>query len=186
MKTFTDLILELSLGKAGAFANKAHSGQYRKSSGAPYIIHPTAVMKILKSHGVKDKNILVAAMLHDTIEDSPTTYNNLKSQFNKEVADFTKEVTSIKKDLKAIGKPEYLARKMIGMSNGALLIKLADRLHNSTDLAAMPEKSAKRQAEQTNYILIGLRSKRKNLQGTAKKLIKKIEKLISPFLESGE
>ncbi len=181
MKTYTQLISELSLGQAGSFAASAHTGQHRKMSGAPYIVHPTAVMRILQSVGVKDKNVLVAAFVHDTIEDTPVTYNDLKREFNKEVADFAKEVTSNKRGIEMLGKPQYLAKKMVGMSDGALAIKLADRLHNTTDLNQMPHKKAVSYAEQTKFIFDTLRANRR-LCKPCKKLMKQIEMQIERFL----
>jgi len=174
-KTYSEFLIELSLGAAGAFAAKAHDGQHRKSSGAPYIVHPMGVVRILQKVGVKDKNVLVAAWLHDSIEDSNTTYNDLKKEFNKEIADLVKEVTSIKKDLDKVGKPLYLAKKMVGMSNGALAIKLSDMVQNTSDLSQMPAKKALQQATLRQFILDHL-IKHRNLNKIHKKLIKMVRK----------
>ncbi len=181
MKSFNTLLIELSLGKAGVFAAGIHSGQHRKTSGAPYIVHPTAVVRILQAVGVKDKNILVAAFLHDTIEDGPATYNKIKREFNKEVADMALAVTSSSSDIARMGKPVYLAKKMIGLSSGALMIKLADRLHNTEDLGSMPPEKAKAYAQQTDYIFQELKSARR-MSSPAKKLMKKTQRQISKFL----
>ncbi len=177
MKSFKEFLIELSLGKAGVFAAVAHTGQHRKQSGAPYIIHPTAVVRILQRLGVKDKNILVAAFLHDTLEDSPTTYNDLKSEFNQEVADLVKEVTSVKKKLELVGKPAYLAFKMIKSSDAGLMIKLADRVSNMSDIDIMPIKTSEKLINQTDYIIQELVEKRK-LNKYHKKLIKIINRII--------
>lgn len=167
----------MSIGKAAALAAKSHAGQYRKGSGASYIVHPTAVYRILRAIGVKDRVVLVAAFLHDTIEDTPISYNAIKKEFNKEVADLVKEVTSIKKDLEKLGKEDYLIAKMVKMSNSALIIKLADRLHNLRDITSMPQMSIKKLRSNTKYIISQLTEKRK-LNNTHKKIIRDIKKEI--------
>ena len=178
MINFDQYLIEMSIGKAAALAAKSHAGQYRKGSGASYIVHPTAVYRILRSIGVKDRVVLVATFLHDTIEDTPISYNAIKKEFNKEVAELVKEVTSIKKELNKIGKEDYLIAKMVKMSNPALIIKLADRLHNLRDITSMPQMSVDKLRKNTKYIIDQLSEKR-NLNSTHRKLIREIRKEIS-------
>jgi len=180
MKTYEDFLTELSINQANIFGAEAHSGQVRKSSGEPYFTHPTAVYNLLKKIGVNDRNILVAALLHDTIEDSDHTQNTLKRRFNKDVSKIVKGLSSSKKGIEKHGKPKYLAHKMIKMDNGVLDIKLADRWHNLQDMGDMPPKKAKAYLLQTKYIIEELRSKRK-LTSTQKKLIRHIEKTMRKF-----
>jgi len=174
----TFIIIEKAIGKAAVFADVAHSGQHRKSSGEPYIKHPIGAYKILRKVGVKDTDVLTAAILHDTLEDTDATYNTIKKEFNKNVADLVKEVTSDKLQAKALGKPNYLLNKMLKMSDNALLIKLADRLHNLQDIATVSPEFAKKMREQTRFIIIGIKEKR-NLNSTQKKLIRMISKIIN-------
>ena len=176
------LLLELSIGKAAVFADKHHFGQHRKSSGEPYIKHPIGTYKILKEIGVKDIEVFIAAILHDTIEDTDVSYNIIKKEFNKSVADLVQAVTSNKKEIKVIGKPEYLLKKMINISDNELLIKLADRLHNLEDINSVSSDFATKMIQQTTFILQGLRDKR-SLTNQHKKLIRKINKQIQSYIK---
>jgi (p)ppGpp synthase/HD superfamily hydrolase len=180
MKLFKQFIYELSISKANDFAANAHLGQIRKSSGEPYFTHPTAVYKLLKSIGVKDRNILIAALLHDTIEDSSTSMNDITRNFNKDVAKIVKGLSSSEKGINKYGKPKYLAHKMIKMDNNVLIIKLADRWHNLQDMNDMPKLKAKSYLLQTKYIIEELRDN-KNLNSIQKKLVRKIEKTLRQF-----
>lgn len=180
MKKYSEFITELAIERAYAFAKDAHSGQVRKSSGKPYVVHPTAVFKLLKKVGVKDRNVLVSALLHDTIEDSPATYNIIVKKFNKDVGRIVKELSSSMSGISKLGKPKYLASKMTKMNSDALLIKLADRWHNIQDMGDMPSKKAKQYISQTMYIVGELRLNR-NLSTMQKKIIRSIEKTIDKF-----
>jgi len=176
-------LIELYIGKAATFANDKHVGQFRKSSGAPYITHPMKTYRILKDIGIKDREVLTAAWLHDTLEDTDVNYNTIKREFNKAVADLVKEVTSDKKKIDKMGKPEYLLDKMIKMSNNALLIKLADRLQNLSDISTVSKSFAEKMNNQTRFIIDGLREKR-NLTNAHKKLIRKIDKQLREYNET--
>jgi len=166
------LLTELSMDQAIEFAQDMHQGQFRRDE-KPYSVHPQAVYSILKSFNVKDKVLLVAAWLHDTIEDTKATYNIIKKKFNKQVADIVKQVSSDPKEIEHIGKPEYLLRKMIKMDNNSLTLKLADRLHNVSDLTSASEKIH----SQTMYILAELKDGRV-LNKLHKKIIRAIERIL--------
>ena len=172
------LLIEMSLDAAIDFAEQMHSGQFRKGDGQPYVVHPKAVYNILKSFRVKDKVLLVAAWLHDTIEDTTATYNIIKKKFNKTIADIVKAVSSNKREIDQVGKEVYLLKKMLQMDNNALTLKLADRLHNVADIMSNPK--ADNVFKQTTYIIDGLRSQR-NLNKTQKKIIKAIEKYLNQY-----
>jgi guanosine-3',5'-bis(diphosphate) 3'-pyrophosphohydrolase len=115
----------------------AHAGQTRKS-GEPYITHPVAVAVVLAELGL-DAETLVAAILHDTIEDTPLTREQLAAQFGETVAELVDGVTKLDK-LKFRDRQEAAAesfRKMLlAMSRDlrVIMIKLADRLHNMRTL----------------------------------------------------
>jgi (p)ppGpp synthase/HD superfamily hydrolase len=173
-------LLEITIAHAASFAAELHQGQHRKGSGAPYITHPRGVYIILKKLGVKSKELLAAAYLHDTVEDTPTTYNKIKKEFGKGVADLVKEVSSNKKLIDIIGKDEYLTNKMIKMSNSGLILKLADRLHNLSDIMTSSKGFAEKIWNQTRYIISALRTDR-NLNGIQKKLIRKIIKQLQNY-----
>jgi (p)ppGpp synthase/HD superfamily hydrolase len=174
------LLIEMSLEDAIEFATQMHQGQIRKGDKKPYVVHPQAVYSILKSFNVKDRVILVAAWLHDTIEDTKATYNIIKRKFNKEVANLVKALSSDPKEIAKIGKEEYLLKKMLQMSNNELTVKLADRLHNVTDIMSNPK--AENLYNQTVYIINGLRENR-TLTKIHKKLIKAIERYLNKYKE---
>ena len=173
-------LLELAMDAAVAFAQDMHKGQIRKGDKKPYAVHPQAVYSILKSFRVKDRELLVSAWLHDTIEDTKATYNDIKKKFNKRVADLVAGVSSSKKEIEMVGKEVYLLNKMLDMVNDELTLKLADRLHNVTDIMTMPAKTSEKTYNQTVFILNGLKEKR-NLKKIHKKIIRVIEKYLNKY-----
>lgn len=128
------LILE-----AVAFAAEKHQYQKRKSSGQiPYIIHPIGVSLALITVGkVYDTHLLIAALLHDTVEDTQTTFQEVNARFGAIVEGYIREVT----DDKSLPKEE---RKRLQIENahhkssGATLITLSDKLYNLSDLSCNP------------------------------------------------
>ena len=173
------LLLEMSLAHAATFSAKKHEKQFRKSSGSPYITHPRGVYKLLKDLRIKDVEILVSAYLHDTLEDTNTSYNEIKKEFSKNVADTVKDLTSDTRKIEIIGKPQYLLKKMLSMPDNSLTIKLADRLQNLDDILTANKKFAEKMWHQTWYIIDGLR--KRNLNKTHKKLLRKIEKQLDIY-----
>jgi (p)ppGpp synthase/HD superfamily hydrolase len=167
-----------------AFATKAHSGQTR-SDNTPYVEHPQRVAKTILDFK-KSKNLdqlISAAYLHDTIEDTDTTFEDLKKMFGGLVAEIVMELTSDKEKIKELGKTEYLAQKMTGMSSYSLAIKLADRLDNVSDLktAKTPE-FRERYRKETETILDRI-EKSRVLSGTHKKIIGLIRNKLSELDE---
>jgi len=130
----------------------AHAGQTRKS-GEPYITHPVAVAGVLAELGL-DVETLIAAILHDTIEDTPLTREELAAQFGEDVAELVDGVTKLDK-LKFRDRQEAAAesfRKMLlAMSRDlrVIMIKLADRLHNMRTLGAQSAEARTRIARET-------------------------------------
>jgi (p)ppGpp synthase/HD superfamily hydrolase len=121
--------------KAIKFATEKHEGQIRKGSGEPYIVHPIMVSYILAQYK-QSKNIeelVCAALLHDTLEDTDTTFDEIVNEFTPLVASLVMELTSDENLIKQIGKNEYLKIKLCGISNYGLILKLADRLGNISD-----------------------------------------------------
>lgn len=118
------------------FATAKHSGQFRKVSNEPYITHPLRVSYLLASFKGSSKHmdeLLAAALLHDTLEDTDTSFEELASKFGELVATMVFELTSDETEIAVIGKKEYLKKKMVGMSSYSLTIKLVDRLANIMD-----------------------------------------------------
>lgn len=171
MKTFKTLIAESA--EAADFARGKHAGQTR-SDGSPYITHPVRVAHIVRTHK-RSKNIdhlVNAALLHDTVEDTETTLEELEALFGQLAASLVSELTSDPVKIKEIGKTAYLQQKMAAMSSYGLVIKLADRLDNVSDLATA--KNAKWRAKykaETIDILDHIEHNRTVLSGTHKKLI---------------
>lgn len=129
-----DLILE-----AAAFAADKHRMQRRKDAEAsPYINHPLALAHILSREGkISDPVVLCAALLHDTVEDTETTLEELEARFGAEVAATVAEVTNDDSLPKAEQKRLQVA-KAASRSRAAKLVKLADKISNLRDLAATP------------------------------------------------
>ena len=140
------------LRRAWAVGAAAHAGQTRKS-GEPYITHPVAVAQVLAEQGL-DMETLVAAILHDTIEDTPLSRQDLATQFGETVAELVDGVTKLDK-LRFADRQEAAAesfRKMLlAMSRDlrVILIKLADRLHNMRTLGAQSAEARRRIAVET-------------------------------------
>ena len=177
MKYFKELLTEDLVDRAMDVARSKHSHQNRKFGNVAYIRHPMHVAEILKTYSA-DQYIIAAALLHDTIEDTDTSYTELEATFGKKVANLVKELTSEKN---ITNKVDYLTKKMIHMSSDALLIKLADRLSNVSDLQN-DKKFAVRYSAQTRDILDAVRSKRK-IDRPAMRIINQIRKKIEPFIE---
>lgn len=141
--------------RADQFADKAHAGQFRKTKpGAPkipYIEHPRAVAKILRDEaGVDDQITLVAALLHDTMEDCGVIYESLVAEFGHDVADLVVELTNDPMVPKE-GKTAAQIAKARKMSARAAAVKVADKTANLRDiLSAPPDWSADRKRQYFN------------------------------------
>ena len=131
---------------------RAHEGQSRVS-GEPYISHPVAVARILSEMHM-DANSIIAAILHDVIEDTPTLKQNLVDEFGEEVADLVdgvSKLTQIDFRSRAEAQAENFRKMMLAMAKDirVIIIKLADRLHNMRTLDAMPPDKRRRIARET-------------------------------------
>jgi GTP diphosphokinase / guanosine-3',5'-bis(diphosphate) 3'-diphosphatase len=138
------------LERAYTTAETMHGSQMRKS-GDPYITHPLAVTTILAGIGMTEPT-LVAALLHDTVEDTPYTLEQCRKDFGDEVAQMVDGVTKLDKVQYGDSAQAETIRKMIvAMSRDirVLVIKLADRLHNMRTLRYVPQKSQERTARET-------------------------------------
>ncbi len=138
--------------KAYNFARDAHAGQ-KRSSGEDYIIHPCAVVEILADFGF-DSSTVIAAFLHDVLEDTPTTYDELKELFGAEIVDLVEGVTKLDKLQfvnHEVAQAENFRKIFISMAKDlrVIIIKLADRLHNMRSLQFLSEDRQKRIARET-------------------------------------
>ncbi|WP_411084129.1 RelA/SpoT family protein [Streptomyces sp. cmx-18-6] len=145
------------LHRAYVLAESSHRGQMRKS-GEPYITHPLAVTLILAELGA-ETTTLTASLLHDTVEDTEVTLDQVREQFGEEVRYLVDGVTKLEKvDYGAAAEPETFRKMLVATGNDVrvMSIKLADRLHNMRTLTVMrPEKQA-RIAKVTRDVLIPL------------------------------
>ena len=150
--------------KAFDFANEAHKG-VRRRSGEPYILHPIAVAKIVVSNiGLGYKSI-VAALLHDVVEDTSYTVDDLKILFGEKVASLVDGLTKIKTVLDNEDKAEQKSmqaenfkRILLTLNDDVrvVLIKLADRLHNCRTIEFMPEHKRDKILSETMFVFIPL------------------------------
>ncbi|MFF1479692.1 RelA/SpoT family protein [Streptomyces sp. NPDC058301] len=145
------------LRRAYVLAETSHRGQFRKS-GEPYITHPLAVTLILAELGA-ETTTLTASLLHDTVEDTEVTLDQVRAEFGEEVTYLVDGVTKLEKvDYGAAAEPETFRKMLVATGNDVrvMSIKLADRLHNMRTLGVMrPEKQA-RIAKVTRDVLIPL------------------------------
>jgi GTP pyrophosphokinase len=145
------------LQRAYDTAARWHNGQYRKS-GDPYITHPLAVAGILAELGM-DTTTLVAALLHDTIEDTAYTLEEIRADFGGEVTLLVDGVTKLDRvKLGDAAKAETIRKMVVAMAKDprVLVIKLADRLHNMRTLTFLPSAKQEQKAKETLEILAPL------------------------------
>ena len=138
------------LEKAFIAAEKAHSGQIRKS-GEAYITHPVAVAQILIDLGM-DLPTVMAALLHDTVEDTTYSIEQIKNEFGEEVTSLVDGVTKLDKlTYGPTAEAETLRKMVVAMSRDirVLVIKLADRLHNARTWEFIAAETAQRKARET-------------------------------------
>jgi guanosine-3',5'-bis(diphosphate) 3'-pyrophosphohydrolase len=162
MQAFDSIISELKrsrkepnislIQKAFEFAEKAHSGQKRKS-GEPYFVHPVEVALILAKHKMDEESI-VAGLLHDVVEDTKIPLNEISENFGQEVADIVDGLTKlsgISFQSKDARKSESFRKMLLAMSKDVrvIIIKLVDRLHNMRTLDHMKESSQLAIAQET-------------------------------------
>ena len=121
------------------FAARKHRNQRRKDAEqTPYINHPIAVAHILLNEaGISDDVVLIAALLHDTVEDTETTFEEIEQLFGKSVREIVAEVTDDKSLPKSVRKQQQIDHAA-GLSDRARLVKLADKTANLRDIAISP------------------------------------------------
>ena len=141
-----------AIEKAYQLALSVHAGQNRVS-GEPYVCHPLAVAQILAKSEM-DSDSIVAAILHDVIEDTPVTYQEIESQFGHSIADLVDGVTKLGRipySSREEQQMENLRKMFLAMAKDVrvILIKLADRLHNMRTIGSLPEEKQRKKALET-------------------------------------
>jgi (p)ppGpp synthase/HD superfamily hydrolase len=172
-----------TLDDAFKFMKTKHGIQERKTGGY-YFEHPrrvsALVIKFKDSYRIED--LLIAALLHDTLEDTTATYEQIENKFGTMIADIVLELTSDKTlTANAQSKREYLANKMVNMSSYALVIKLCDRLDNISDLDATDAAFRARYVDETIYLMDEIDKKREVITITQHRLIHEIRKELAKY-----
>ena len=152
LKEYLDEQAVQNVCHAYEFSASAHDGQLRRS-GEPYVYHPLAVARILADMRLDSRSVM-AALLHDVIEDTPTAKEHLAEQFGKDVADLVDGVSKINQiefESKEEAEAENFRKMLMAMSHDirVILIKLADRLHNMRTLGALRADKRQKIAKQT-------------------------------------
>ena len=140
--------------RAFELANMRHEGQVRKDN-SPYFQHPLRVMANIMQYKQSSHldELLAAALLHDSLEDTYTSYKELEEMFGPMVAGIVMECTTNDSVCKRMGKEDYLKEKMNAMSRYGLTVKLADRLDNVQDLGKFDFEKAKSKVKETEGIM---------------------------------
>lgn len=165
------------------FATEKHKGQ-KRDDGKDYIVHPIRVAEIVDEYKAKNSSnrevLLAASLLHDTLEDTYTSYREICDNFGEAVASIVLELTTAKYGSRMIGKGLYLAEKMQYMTNYALTIKLADRLDNLRDMVGCkPEKQAR--TKKDTYFILEYLEKRRTFTKTQTKLVEAIKQQLELY-----
>jgi len=152
LSDYLDLQQINEVRRAYFYAEQAHDGQRRKS-GEPYVTHPLAVSSILATMHM-DHQSLMAAMLHDVIEDTEISYEAIEAQFGTSVADIVdgvSKLTHLEFETKAEAQAENFQKMVLAMAEDirVILVKLADRMHNMRTLGSMPAVKQQRIARET-------------------------------------
>lgn len=164
------------IDKAFKIADRAHEGQLR-CSGQPYVIHPILVAKIVAELGM-DKESVIAALLHDVVEDTDLTLEDVTEKFGKSVASLVDGVTKLGKvplSTREEVQAENVRKMLLAMSEDirVIIIKLADRLHNMRTLEFMPPQKQRDKALETLEIYapiahrLGIRAVKEELEDLA-------------------
>jgi guanosine-3',5'-bis(diphosphate) 3'-pyrophosphohydrolase len=146
------------LDEALAFADRKHRHQFRRDGVTPYVEHPKAVMAIVETEfGVRDPETLAAALLHDTIEDTATDYDEIRERFGKRVADMVAVLTKDKLLPEKTREREDF-RQLARGPLAAKICKVADTLHNLRDSDAAHRPKALKKGEALLRIFKGVRA----------------------------
>ncbi len=169
------------LADAAYFAAQKHRSQTRKGNGNPYINHPLEVLNLLTNIGkVEDFNVLIAAALHDTIEDTGTTKEEIIERFGSEVCGMVLELSD-DKSLPKERRKELQIQHAPHLSHGAKLVKLTDKISNIRDVTENPppDWDMQRRCEYIEWgekVVAGLRGTNLNLENHFDELVLKARK----------
>ncbi|MFW6025090.1 MAG: HD domain-containing protein [Candidatus Woesearchaeota archaeon] len=163
---------------AKKYSKKYHRGQIRKKDGSPYYMHPYSVVKILKNYGYKSEDVLCIAYLHDTLEDTELTYDEIKKVFgkyiSKSVYTLSRNKGDINKTTGKISKKRYKDR-ILESNIDVQRVKIADMIHNTSTLNVLSVLSIEKKLIDSYefYIPLG--------KHVSSDMIKKLEKNIKDY-----
>ena len=164
---------------AHAFARAVHGDQERKFTGVPYLTHLEETAQLLweATDGQASNDEYVAALLHDTIEDTDVTREEISREFGEKPAKLVEEVSIDEREKEKLGKKDYLVKAINVMTEEAFTIKLCDRLSNVVGLEdkRIPNKFVKWYIKETDYILSNIDRPVTKVQEV---LIKKINSML--------
>lgn len=171
--------------RALAYACKQHDGTFRDDNKTPYAVHPIRVAEYLRrlAHE-EDENVLIAALLHDTIEDTGITFDSVAALFGDDVAQLVGELTNDNRLPKA-RRRSLMMEHLSSLSARAKRIKLADRLDNVSDLLngmGTPEKRV-RYADETARLLNGCAGACKPIEDALKEALERLRQLNSQMFD---
>ncbi len=151
---------DLSLVEKAIHLIKDYHGPVMRKSGEPFYLHPLAVAQIVLDYNTDEATVL-GALLHDTVEDTPLTLEQIELLFNKEVRTIVSGVTHMESNQETLYKvllsyPENIHRLLGAEDPRVLYVKLADRMHNMRTIQAKPYKSQRRTAEETLLFFVPL------------------------------
>ncbi len=164
-----------NLENAYKFAKEKHKRQLRRFSKKPYIFHPVMVYQIVK-HYTQDEDMLIAALLHDVVEDTEVNITEVSRMFGKEVAIIVDQLTLIVVDDKKV----ELKKEVGDMSSKSKIVKLADRTANVIGLfnPNVPKKFINRYINETDYVFGDIMIDNNNFKQIQTMLWKKLFKII--------
>ncbi len=116
--------------KAMAFARDAHKGQIRKNSNQPYIIHPIEVAEIIAEYEINHEDLIIAALLHDVVEDTEHTLEEIQEEFGADVARYVRDVTDLDKSLSWKTRKKNKIKHIRAASFDSKLLSAADKISN--------------------------------------------------------
>lgn len=157
---------------AYSFAKERHdkTGAIRRHTKEPYFVHPEAVADLVAAYGGTIDQI-TAALLHDTVEDTNTTSEEIEEYYGPDVAQIVEDLTNFKPEIERIGKENYISKEFLEMSDASLLVKCADCVVNYLDY---PTESQKERLVRNLKFLI---DEREYLPRNVKQLLKTIPEL---------
>lgn len=161
-----------TIERATEFAVKAHGDQKRKYTNEPYVNHCIAVSKLVASVTMND-DIIVAAILHDTLEDTPTTFDDLQREFGIRVATLVREVTDVStpEDGNRRIRKAKDRKHLAGASFAAKTIKLADLIDNTSSIVGYDKEFAKVYMQEKRELLEVLKDGNPSLFLSAKTIV---------------